>query len=421
MHILRNSVSARTMFPPQFETKGLDDEADEIDVKQVVDQFGKYHDENKKLFAEVKGAQDKLRKDLDTEKKEREELELRMTRPGAGGDVPGEINHAKLGEERKAIGAFARTGDDGEMKAMSVGSDPDGGYLVLPQVSMTLQKKIFDLDPIRQIARIETIGMGSGDAFEEPWDTSDVDAIWVGETAGRSETTGPQVGKIRVPLNEIYALIKASQRLIDDSQFDIGAWIENKMADKFARSEGTAFISGDGMNKSRGFLTGPTPVSTGDATRAQGTLQYVATGGTSDFAGSNPADVLRTAFWTLRAPYRANASWVMNSDTASKIDKFKETTTNGYLWRPGLSAADVPTILGKPVVICESMPSVGTDAFPIAFGDFRQGYLIVDRPGIKLLRDPYTAKPYVLFYAYRRTGGGLANTEAIKLIKCANS
>lgn len=343
------------------------------------------------------------------ERKEREELEARINRAGTGGGRPSKADRT---QEHKALAGFIRSGDGNELKAMSAGSDPDGGYTVLPVMSENMTTRLFDSSPMRRICRVETIT--SGDAFEEIDDRDEIGATWVGEQQSRPETTQPKIGKWIVPVHEIYALQPITQRLLDDSDRDLGVWIEGKIVDKFARSEGTAFVTGDGILKPKGFLSYETTTD-GDFERARGKLQYVKTG--QDSAVIESADVLKTLMWTLRTPYRAGAVWLMNSTTASVVDKLKNGTGD-YIWRDGMTLGAPPSLLGYPVEIDENMPDLGAGQFPIAFGNFQLGYCVAEKVGIKFLRDPFTDKPNVLFYAYKRIGGGVANDDAIKLLKC---
>lgn len=259
--------------------------------------------------------------------------------------------------ERRAIAHFVRTGDEAriiEVRAgLSVGSDPDGGYFVMPALSAGMTKKLFDLTPMRQLARVETIT--AGDAWEEPVDFDEADATWVGEKESRPATDTPQIGKLRVPVEEIYALQPVTQRLIDDVGFDLGGWVEGKVTDKFIRSEGAAFVTGDGNKKPLGFQS-YTKVSTSDATRAYGQLQYVP--GTD--ASAVKADGLRALVWAVRAPYRPGSAWLMNSNTASAVDQLKDGQGQ-YLWQPSMLAGAPDTMLGYPVVISEDMPDVGSN------------------------------------------------------------
>lgn len=372
------------------------------------------------LKAAIDGYQSKAEDGIKALNERLDGIEARNNRSHVFG---GKVDDAKLADEHKALATFARTGDDSEIKAMSVGSDPDGGYTVLPVMAQTMIRKLRELSPMRRLARVETIG--TGDGWEELLDTDESGASWVGETETRPATDTPQLGKILVPLNEIYANQTVTQRLLDDSSIDIGAWLEGKISDKFARSEGTAFVSGDGIKKPKGLLSYDKSASDDDA-RDWGTLQYVPTGEAADFpalntsTGVNPADVLKNLLYAVRAPYRPGSTWVMNSNTANRIDKFKDGQGD-YIWRTGMTAGAQSSLLGYPVEFDEDMPDVGAGAFPIAFGNFNLAYLIIDRPGLKMLRDPYSNKPNVQFYAYRRVGGGLANSEAVKLLKVAAS
>jgi len=348
-----------------------------------------------------------MRRELDEIAKKQNRLVLN----GAGGGGEEKTDVA----ERKALSVFARTGDEAELKALSVGSDPDGGYVVHSVMAQSMIKRIYDLSPMRRLSRVETITIG--DAWEEPLDLDESGATWVGEQTARPATDTPGLGMLRVPVHEIYALQKVTQRLIDDAAIDVGGWVTGKVNDKLARAEGAACVSGDGVLKPKGFLAYDT-AATADASRARGVLQHFASGGASDFAASNPGDVLKNMVWGLRTPYRQNGAWLMNSNTASRIDKFKDGNGD-YLWRDGMTSGAPPSLLGYPVEFDEGMPDVAANALPIAFGDFRQAYLIVDKAGVRWLRDPYSDKPHVLLYAYRRVGGGLANSEALKLLKIA--
>jgi HK97 family phage major capsid protein len=274
-----------------------------------------------------------------------------------------------------------------------------------------MTKKLFDATPMRQLARVETIT--TGDAWEEPIDASDVEAVWVGESKARPATETPDLKMFRVPVPEIYALQPVTQRLLDDSGFDLGGWLESKITDKFGRSEGAAFVSGNGDGKPRGFLDYDS-VATADATRDWGKLQFIKSGD----AALVTADGLRDLTWGLRAPYRAGATFLMNSNTANSVDKLKNENGD-YIWRSSMTAGAPNSLLGYPVEFDETMPDIGANQFPIAFGNFKLAYVIVDKAGIRFLRDPFTDKPRVQFYAYRRVGGGLANSEALKLHKIA--
>jgi HK97 family phage major capsid protein len=317
----------------------------------------------------------------------------------------------------KAIRAFAKNDDFSELKDMSVGSDPDGGYTVIPQFSKQIQDRMWDQSPVLGLCR--QVELGSGGSFEEPRERSDMDAGWVGEKDPRPATASPGLALLDVPLNELEASPMITQRLLDDSEFDLGAWLTRKIGDKFGRTAAAAIINGNGVKKPRGFLSYPCTTDT-DFVRADGSLQYVPTGNASGFASSNPADAIRDLYWSMRAVHRSKGNWLMASATANVIDKFKDGQGN-YLWRESTTVGLPPTLLGRPVEFDENMPSVASGSFPLAFGNFGDGYIVIRRPGIKMLRDPYTQKPNVLFYAYQRLGGQVANFDAIKLLKVASS
>jgi len=304
--------------------------------------------------------------------------------------------------------------------ALSVGSDgTGGGYLVPAFVSSKIDSIAFESSPVRQYARIEKI---DEDAFEEPQQRGDLEVEWVGETQARLETDTPPLGKFRVPLHEMHSQPRNTQKFLDTNSYDAEGWLTGQLGDSFGRKEATAFVTGDGELKPRGFLTYPT-AATADATRAWGTLQHVATGVGSDFPATGKAtyDILVDVITALKAPYRAGATWFANRRTVGVLMKIKDDQGQP-IWHQSIDARRPSTMLGYPVIEAEDMPDVAADALPIAFGNFKRGYIIVDhRKGMRILRDPYTAKPWVLFDTYRRVGGGVYNFETIKLVKVATS
>lgn len=341
------------------------------------------------------------------------EIETKAARPVFGGGQP----YGESADEIKAFGAYLRKGEVApELKAMSVGSDPDGGYSVVSALSVEITKRIFEMSPVRQVARVVTVDK---DAFEELVDKDDAAASWVGETGDRPETATPQIAKMRIPAFEIYSMPKATQQLLEDSSLDIGEWLIDKVTSKFARAEAAGFIVGNGVTQPRGFLTYPAN-TTDDTTRAWGTMQYVPSGAAGAFAASNPADALIDVIYKLKTDYRPRAAWLMNRDTARRIRQFKDAQGQ-YIWQPGATAGQPDNLLGFPVRLAEDMPAIAANSFGVAFGDFSAGYTIVDRVGVSVLRDPFTAKPHVLFYTRMRVGGDVNNFEAIKLMKFAAS
>jgi HK97 family phage major capsid protein len=318
---------------------------------------------------------------------------------------------------QKAFDAYLRNGDDDglrglvlEGKAMSTAVAADGGYLVDPQTAATIRSALTATASIRAIANVVTVEATSYDVLI---DHTDVGTGWASETAAMTETATPQIERISIALNELSAMPKASQRLLDDSAFDIEGWLAGRIADKFARSEAQAFISGDGVDKPKGFLAHP---NVADASWTWGNLGYVATGNDGDFAAANASDAIVDLVYALSAEYRANGSFVMNSKTAGAVRKMKDADGR-FLWADGLQAGERARLMGYPVLVAEDMPDIASGACAVAFGDFASGYTIAERPDLRVLRDPFSAKPYVLFYASKRVGGDVSDFSAIKLLK----
>ena len=299
-----------------------------------------------------------------------------------------------------------------ELKAMSGVSDPAGGYAVPEELDARIERTLAAVSPIRAIATVVKVG-SSG--YRKLVTRGGTPSGWVTETAARPETDTPDFHEIAPPFGELYANPAASQAMLDDAAFDVETWLAGEIAGEFARAEGAAFVSGSGVDRPRGFLTGPTYADS-DATRPFGALQTVATGVAGGFAAANPQDVLIDLVQALRTPYRQGAVFVMNSATAARIRKFK-TADGAFLWQPGLTAGQADTLLGYPVVEAENMPDIAADSLSIAFGNFKAGYLIAERGETQVLRDPFTNKPFVHFYATRRVGGQVMNSEAIKLLR----
>lgn len=321
-----------------------------------------------------------------------------------------------LDSYKSAFVHFLRKGEEimgaDERKALSVGTDPDGGYVVHPDLSGQIVTKVFETSPMRAYASIQVI---STDALEGLFDLEEASSGWVGETDARSETGTPQLGKWRIPVHELYAKPKATQKILDDAEINLEAWLAGKVSEKFARDEAAAFVAGNGINKPRGFL------SYADGTTLPGTIERINTGANGAFAAApNGGDALIDALYGLKAQYRANATWFMNRATTKLARKLKDSD-GAYLWSPGIAAGQPATLLGYPVAAFEDMPDPATGSLSIAVGDMRAAYQIVDRVGIRTLRDPFSAKPYVEFYTTKRVGGDVTNFEAIKLIEFSNS
>jgi HK97 family phage major capsid protein len=244
-------------------------------------------------------------------------------------------------------------------------------------------------------------------------DRSELGSGWATETGDTVETDTPQFEKITIPLHELSAMPKASQRLLDDAAFDVESWLAQRIAERFARAEAAAFISGDGNDKPMGFMTHS---SVAEDEWTWGKIGYVITGVSGDFAAASPADAIVDLVYALGARYRANASFVMNSKTAGAVRKMKDADGR-FLWSDGLAAGEPARLMGYPVLLSEDMPDIGTGAMAMAFGDFAAGYTVAERPDLRVLRDPFSAKPHVLFYATKRVGGDVSDFAAIKLLK----
>jgi HK97 family phage major capsid protein len=340
---------------------------------------------------------------------------IAAARPPLAGAADREAPH------KKAFAAYLRSGDDDgfrhlglEGKALSTQVAADGGYLVDPQTAAEIVGVLRSSASIRTIANVVTV---EATAFDVLVDHTDVGAGWASETGAASETGTPQVDRISIPLHELSAMPKASQRLLDDSAFDVEGWLAQRIADKFSRAEAAAFVSGDGDEKPTGFLSYP---KVDNDVWAWGNLGYVPTGEDGDFSASDPADAIVDLVYALGARYRANASFVMNSKTAGAVRKMKDADGR-FLWSDGLAAGEPARLMGYPVLIAEDMPDIAPGAFALAFGDFRAGYTVAERPDLRILRDPFSAKPYVLFYATKRIGGDVSDFAAIKLLKFAES
>jgi HK97 family phage major capsid protein len=264
--------------------------------------------------------------------------------------------------------------------------------------------------PIRSIASVRTM---SAMVYTKPFSTGGPATGWVGETDLRPETASQPLAQLSFPATEIYAMPSATQSLLDDAAVDIDQWIADEVEQVFAEREGAAFVSGDGVKKPTGFLTSATVAQ---AAWTWGKLGYLATGAAGAFAPANPSDILVDLVYGLKGGYRQNGTFVMNRRVQSTIRKFKDTTGN-YLWTPPTAPGGKAMLMNFPIVEAEDMPDIAADSFALAFGDFRRGYLVVDRQGIRILRDPYSAKPYVLFYTTKRVGGGIQDFDAIKLLK----
>ena len=312
-----------------------------------------------------------------------------------------------------AFSSFVRSGATLEMKAFTGVTGDAGGYAVPREIDAVIDATLKGISPIRSIANVVKVGTAG---YRKLVTTGGTPSGWASEVAARPETGTPVFTEIAPPMGELYANPSASQAMLDDAAFDVEEWLAGEIATEFARAEGAAFVTGSGVNRPKGFLTGPS-AATGDATRSFGTLQYVASGASGDF-GTAPQERLIDLVQSLRAPYRQGASFVMNAGTLARIRKFK-TSDGAFVWSASLAAGQPATLLGYPVIEAEDMPDVAANSLSIAFGNFRLGYLVAERTETAILRDPYSNKPFVGFYATKRIGGCVSNSEAIKLMKFA--
>ncbi|MGD1956889.1 MAG: phage major capsid protein [Sphingomonadales bacterium] len=340
-------------------------------------------------------------------------LQTRVDQLSAKSQRPG-LSHAANTGETDFVSGFLRKGLD--LKSLNITTDSEGGSAVPEEVDSTVDTVLADLSPIRSVAQVVRVGSANYKkliALVQP-SSGFFFYYWAS-----TEIYTPTFQEVTPPYGEIYANPAASQAMLDDARFDVEAWLAEELAQEFAAQEGTAFVSGDGTSKPKGFLTYATS-NASDDTRPYGTIQTVVTGNAGAFPTTDPADVLFELVHSLRPAYRQNAVFVMNTQPLSEIRKFKDDD-GAYLWRPGLADQMPATLLGYPVVEAEAMDPIAADNSAVAFGNFKRGYLIADRHATRILRDPYSNKPFVHFYATRRVGGAVVDSNAIKLLKFSAS
>lgn len=362
----------------------------------------------------------KIEKDLaeiDEVRNRLDDIESRAQRAGGFGGGQSESDIAAA-EHKQGFENFFRKGkDEGlsdlERKALNITTPTEGGHAVPEQLDRDIHDLIVEISPFRQVASVVQVGTSD---YKKLVNTRGAASGWVGETAARPETASPNLQEIAPPVGEIYANLFATQHMLDDAFFDVEAFIRDNLAIEFAQKEGAAFINGDGVNKPKGFLT-ETITNEDDGVRAFGSLQYVATGVSGGFAAApDGGDVLIDVVHKTKRMHRMLGVWLMNKTTMGEVRKLKDTD-GAYLWRPGLERGMASTLIGHAVEEMEDMPDVAADSYSIAFGNFKAGYKVVDRMGTRMLRDPYTNKPYVTFYTTKRVGGKTIDSEAIKLVK----
>jgi len=357
---------------------------------------------------------DRIDRALTEQKSLIEKAALAGRRPALGADPA-------VSEHKSAWHAYLRRGDVSaltqfEAKALSVVGDPpggqDGGYVAPPELDRLIESRLKQVSPMRGIATVRTT---SANVFKKPISLTAAGTGWVAETGARTQTTTPTLSVIEFPTAELYANLAATQTLLDDSFVNLEDWIASEVEDAFAGKERAAFVSGDGSDEPKGFLAYDLVA---EGSHVWGKIGYIATGVDGGFAASDPVDDLIDLIYTPKTQYRQNARFVMNRKTLSAVRKLKDGDGH-YVWSP--DEAGGSTLLGYSITDIEDMPDMAADSFSIAFGDFARGYLIVDRAGVRVLRDPYSLKPYVLFYVTKRVGGGVQNFDAIKALKFGES
>ncbi len=383
------------------------------------EQFKQVNDQRLKEI-ERKGSADplyseqlsKISSALDHHKHRMDALETAQSRPGKELAVMAyKSGDGHASEYTKAFDQYLRKGMDAGLeaistKALSVGSDPDGGYMVTPSMTNRIIKLVEEGSPLRSLASIETI---SSDSLEILEDNDVAAAGWTTETGTVSDTDTPQVGKKSIAVHELYAQPKATQKLVDDSAIDIESWLAEKVADIFARKESAAFIGGSGNGQPKGILSYAAGTDWDEIEQIDSGTDGVVT-----------ADGLIKLYYSLKEQYASRATFLMNRSVTQGIRLLKDTSTDQYIWQPGLAAGAPDTLMGVPVKQCSDMPAATTDSLSVALADFESAYLIVDRIGIRTLRDPFTEKPFVKFYTTKRVGGDVVNFEAIKLLKLSD-
>lgn len=444
------------------------------DIKKIIAEMGRAFEEfktrNDKQLDEIKAGikaapadLDKLNKTLDTlteakgkleaaleaqqkaNAKAIEELELRLSRPGANHDGSQSIDFEKEAKNtsihmaslaralnlkapdeltvdgykayKSAMSKLMRRGINSltadEQKTLIAGSDPDGGYMITADTSGRIITRVFETSPIRQLATVISI---STDAIEGVIDRDEAGGlVMVGEQTAPATTNTPQIGKYRIPVHEGYVEPKATQQMLEDAAVDVEGWLARKVADKIARGQNTLFITGSGVGRPMGLFS-YTTAATADDTRAWGQFEHVKTGVNGDFAATNPADHIFTLIGSFKDHYLARAKFFTRREVVTKMRLFKETTGQ-YLWQPGLQAGQPESFLGYPIVKGQDIPALSTNGLSLAFGDFAEAYTIVDRLGMTTLRDNLTAKPFVKFYTRVRFGGSAMDFEAVKFLK----
>ena len=393
-----------------LETKVAQPAADYGDVFSAFEAFKDANDDRLAQIEKRQSADVITVEKVERINKSLDDLILKSRRPLLAAEPKTEFT-----EHKKAFDSYVRKGDAYalnamEAKAMSIGSGQDGGYLVPPETEAEIGRLISKASPFRDICDVRQI---SAFVHNKPFNTNGHQAGWTGETSSRPQTTSATLANLQFQTMELYAMPAATQALLDDSIVNIDDWMAKECQIVFGEQETNAFTNGDGITSPKGLLTYP---KVAQSAWTWGNTGYLATGVAGGFPATAPSDKLIDLVYTVKAGYRAEGRFMMSRNTQGQIRKFKDNQ-NEYIWQPAAAADKAPTLMGFPVTENEYMPDIATGIFGVAFGNFRRGYLVVDRIGVRILRDPYTAKPYVLFYVTKRVGGGMQDFDAIKMLK----
>ncbi|PLW76810.1 phage major capsid protein [Cohaesibacter celericrescens] len=363
------------------------------------------------------GDMSKLKEVIEAQKSAIEDLAKKANRP-RGGNGLDNLNADQI-EHQKAFEDYIKKGAEGNLgalqtKALSASVDAEGGYAVPEHLDQDIIKRLKDVSPVRSVCRNIMVSVGN---YKKPAGSGAAASGWVGEKDVRPKTDSPGLNIFEPSFGEMYAMPAATRIILDDAFFNVEAWLAEEVESTFAEKEGVAFVSGDGVNKPKGFLTHTTDANK-DGSRTYGNIQHVLSGAAGGFAANDATDALINLFYALKAGYRQNAKWMMNSQTVSEVRKLKDSNGN-YIWQPGLSIGEATSLLERPVVSAEEMPQIAADSLSIALADWERAYTVIDRMGTQVLRDPFSEKGFILFYTTKRVGGGMENDDAIKLMKFA--
>ena len=400
-----------------------------LELKETIQALGKAFDafkaENDARLKEIekKGAADPLLTEkvdkinadiaqISALKKQLDTLETAVAQGQLPGGGKNELDRVKA-QHKDAFAKFFRKGAEGGLRDLEVQaglstlSDPDGGFLVPEDYEQAIDRVALSVSAMRRLATVRTIGT---DTYKKLVNQGGASAGWVGEKGARAETNTPTLTEIAINTKEIYAMPAATQTLLDDSRVDIAGWLADEVSIEFSEQESEAFINGNGVEQPKGIAA---YAMAANSSYVWGKVGYITSGNSSLV---NDLDKLIDLQHALKPVYRNGAAWLMNDATLATIRKMKDGDGN-YIWVPGLKDGAPDTLLGKPVEIDDNVDDIAANKYPIFFANFKRAYLIIDRQGVRVLRDPYTSKPYVLFYTTKRVGGGIVMYEAIKALK----